>query len=450
MNERASTQPDGNRQHVDVAVIGGGSAAQTLVSELGTSDLSVVVFEPALVGGECPFVACMPSKAMLHDAAIGRSWRQAVQRRRDVVDDLDDHRHAADIVASGALLVRERAVITAPGELRAGPHLFSYDHLVLATGSDAMVPPIDGLDTLGERCWRSPDAMTATDRPTRLTIVGGGVIGCELATVFSRFGTEVHLLDSEAAAFADLPAEIGAIVDDALRSNGVRVRRGTQILSAEPRGSGVRVRLEGGACVDTDRILIATGTRPRIAGIGLDQLGLDESTPLTVDETGRVEAPGSIWAIGDVAGKGEYTHLANHQARVVAGALTGRGSRRFDDVVTPACVFTDPPIVTIGPNPSELGDGVVWVSARLSEIARWTTDELVDGFLAIAVDPATHAVVAAHGIGADFDVLAAALVGAIDTGTPVERLARSMFPFPTIGELLGVLYSRASASLSND
>ncbi len=436
--------------HTDVAIIGGGTAAETLVAELADTSMSVVVFEDHLVGGECPFVACMPTKAMLHDAATGHSWSEAVRRRAEIAEHLDDHSHAADLTSRGASLVRERAVITGPGRIEAAGRKYAADHIVLATGSRPVIPPIHGLDSIGDRCWTSADAMTSPDRPTRLAILGGGVIGCELATIYARFGTEVHLLDADPAAFPHLPSPIGSIVDDSLRASGIQVRRGVEVLGVARRGGGIRVRFEGGACLDADRLLIATGTQARTAGIGLATVGVDESEPLSVATDGRVHADGSVWAIGDVAGFGEYTHLANHQARIVAGALVGNGPRRFDDVVVPACVFTDPPIITIGPVPSELGDDVLWESVPLSDIPRSLTDSFADGVLTIAVDRTTRAVVAAHGVGAGFDILAAALVTAIDAGTPVDELARSMWPFPTVGELLGVVYSRASASLNVD
>jgi len=434
----------------DVAVIGGGGAAETLVAELDGTGMSVVVFEEHRVGGECPFEACMPTKAMLHDAAVGTSWSEAVRRRRDVAEGLDDEGHATDLRAHGAVLVRERAAVAGTGEVVAGGDRYRVDHIVLATGSEPLLPPIDGLDSIGDRLWTSADAMTVAERPTRLTMLGGGVIGCELATIFSRFGTEVHLLDTVPRAFPELPDEIGTIVDDALRASGVRVHRGAEVVRVEPRGSGVRARLEDGSCLDTDRLLVATGTRPRTSGIGLPSVGIEDGSVLTVGDDGRVDADGSIWAMGDVAGRGEYTHLANHHARVVAGALAGRGDRRFDDVVVPACVFTDPPIVTMGPTPAQCGADIMWASAHLSEVARFTTDDLVDGLLTIAVHRPSGEVRAAHGIGAGFDILATALVTAIDSRVPVHRLARSMAPFPTVGEILPLIYSRASESVDID
>jgi dihydrolipoamide dehydrogenase len=159
-----------------------------------------------------------------------------------------------------------------------------------------------------------------------------------------------------------------------------------------------------------------------------------------------------VWAIGDVAGKGQYTHLANHQGAVVAeriaAAATGAAAhRRFDDVVVPACIFTRPPVMMVGPTPGELDSDVEWVEARLSEIARWTTDSLGDGYLTIGIDRSTRCVVAAHGAGARFDELAAAIVTAIDGAVPIDRLAMSMWPFPTVGDLLGPLYERALDAL---
>lgn len=432
----------------DVAVLGGGSAAETLVAELAPSGCRVVVFEPARVGGECPFVACMPTKAMLHDVAIGRTWSQSVQRRFEVAEHLDDENHARELERHGAVLVRAAARVRDAGTVEAAGERYHADHIVLATGSEPIMPPIDGLEELDDRRWTSADAMIADDRPIRLLIVGGGVVGCELATIFSGFGTEVHMLDTAPRAFPDLPSEIGDLVDETLAARGVRVRRGVTITRTERRGGGVRVVLDNGAFVETDRLLVATGSRPRTEGLGLEALGLDPTRPLPVESDGRVSGPASLWAVGDVAGSGEYTHLANHQARVVADALVGDGTRRFDDVVTPACVFTDPPILTIGPTPADdSSETLMWSAARVGEIPRATTDELEDGYLTIGVDRSTQAVVAAHGIGAGFDELAAALVTAIDGQLPVDRLARSMWPFPSIGEILGVAYSRAVDSL---
>ncbi len=271
----SQADPEAVSRHFDVAVIGAGSAGEALAIELASNGRRVVVFEPGLVGGECPFVACMPTKAMLHDGAIGRSWADSIRRRADVVEHLDDSQHAHDLRGAGATLVRHAAHISADGTIEADSERYAADDIVIATGSDISMPPIDGLDELGDRCWTSADAMTTDERPTRLAIVGGGVIGCELATIFARFGSEVHLLDAAPTAFPDLPPEIGDIVDDVLGAARVRVRRGIAIDRVSRRGGGVRTAFETGACLDTDRLLIATGTQPRSEGLGFEHLGVD-------------------------------------------------------------------------------------------------------------------------------------------------------------------------------
>jgi pyruvate/2-oxoglutarate dehydrogenase complex dihydrolipoamide dehydrogenase (E3) component len=439
-----------SQDRVDIAVLGAGSAAEALVRHLD-GECRVVVFEPRFVGGICPFVACMPSKSMLHDASgAAPSWQAAVLRRDDVVEHLDDDSHCRELSNKGVLVVREAAQIVDEHHVRAGDRQWQAEHIVIATGSEPVTPPIDGLDQIGDRRWTSDDALTTTDRPARLAILGAGVIGCELAYLFARFGTEVHLLDSEEVAFPDLHEEIGQVIDGGLEAAGVRVRRGRSAVEFKRRGGNVRIRLDNGATLATDRVIVATGRRARRSGLGLESLGLDPDQPLPVDHTGRVQCPGSVWAVGDVADKGQYTHLANHHGLVVANQLTGDATRRFDDVVTPACMFTDPPMLTVGPTRSEVDDDVVWATADLSEIARWSTDDHPGGFLAVAARRSTGTIIAAHGAGPKFDELVHALVVAIDGAIPVERLSRSILPFPTMGEILGPIYERLLGAIDSD
>jgi dihydrolipoamide dehydrogenase len=437
----------GRSIEVDVVVLGGGGAAETLARELDGTGRRVAVIEEERVGGDCPFVACMPSKAMLHDASTSTRWDEAVKRRENVTEHLDDRGHARQLVETGAQLIRGRGRVVDAHTVAVGDAHVRTEHIVLATGSSPVMVGIDGIDGIGDLLWTSDDALTTVDRPARLMVIGGGPIGCELAHLFAGFDTEVHLVDVAERAFPDLPDPIGDIVDDGLRSSGIRVSRGSQVVRVERRGGNVLTALDNGATVVTDRVLVATGRHPNTTDLGLEHLGLDADEPLPVDDSGRVECDGSVWAMGDVAGRAQYTHVANHHARVIANHLVGDRSQRFDDVVTPASIFTRPPVIMIGPTPGEAPDDVVWVEARMSEVARWTTDSLGDGYLTVGVDPTTRCAVAAHGAGARFDELSGALITAIDGGVTVDRLHRSMWAFPTVAELLGVIAERAVDAL---
>lgn len=438
------TSPDGDRPRI--AVLGGGSAAESLTRSVADA-ADVIVFEPALVGGECPFLACMPSKSMLHDARDGADWNDAVDRRRSITDDLDDHDHAADLEAMGVELVREAARIVDPHSVAAGRTRHDVDHIVLATGSEPLLPDVDGLDSCRDRVWTSADVYRSTERPERVAVIGAGVIGFEVADLYAGFGTAVTVIDRGERSFDTIPPEVARVVVDAVTSRSVDVRYDVEAAAIAPvdrsPDGAVALTLSDGEVIEIDRVVVAIGRRPRTDGIGLDTVGLDPSEPLPLDPNGRVRCEGSVWATGDVAGRGQYTHLANHHAAVVADHLVGTGTRTFDEVVLGSCMFTAPPLIQVGPQWSELVDDpdVVSVGYDLESFPRAATDRLGAGHLWVAARRSTGTVVAASGAGPRFDELVHALVIAVDGRVPVARLRRSMQPFPTIGEILGPIWA---------
>jgi dihydrolipoamide dehydrogenase len=248
-----------------------------------------------------------------------------------------------------------------------------------------------------------------------------------------------------------LSVEIGDLIDAGLVRAGVSVRRGTRAVRCWADEDLVTLELEAGDRVVADRVLVAVGRRARLSGLGLESLGVDPNEGLDVDERGRVRCPGSVWAMGDVAGKGQYTHVANHQARVVANQLAGDGTRRFDDVTISSCVFTDPPLIQVGPSRQDLdGDpDVVWASGRVSDLARALTDDLPEGFMAVAARRSTGRIVAAHGAGPRFEELVHALVIAVDGEVPLRRLAMSMQAFPTVGEILHPIFGSLARKVAS-
>jgi dihydrolipoamide dehydrogenase len=250
--------------------------------------------------------------------------------------------------------------------------------------------------------------------------------------------------------FGALHPEVSASIERAMRATGADIRLGVTPKSVSRHGARIALTDDRGETRRFDRLLLAVGRRPNLADIGLESLGLPTATPLPVDDTGRVRCGGSVWAIGDVAGREQYTHAANHHGRVVADQISGSGDRRLDDVVSAACMFVDPPMMTVGPTYADtVGDpDVVWFTVDVAEsTARAATDERT-GALAVAVDRRTRCLVAAHGIGPCFDELVHALVVAIDGAVPVDRLVQSMFPFPTMGDALRAAIAGARDAIS--
>lgn len=418
-----------------IAVVGGGSAAEALLRQLAPTEHRVVVFEDDLLGGECPFYACMPSKAMLHDRSIGRSWDQAVARRQEIVDHLDDAEHATEAERLGATLVRARASVTGPGTVCADGVDYRVDHVMLATGAQPIVPDIVGLDLDHRRVWTSKDALTASERPGSLIVIGTGVIGSELAFTFAGFGTQVTALDTSERPAADLHPAVGRIIAATLERGGVDLVGGADVDRVELADDGVVVHEADGTEHRADQLLVAVGRAPAHGCLELDRFGLDA---VEVDDIGRLSGTENVWILGDAVGGDQYTHVANHHAAVVADHVAGDQIRRYDDVVVPACIFLDPPVVVVGPTWAELADDgdIVWAEIDV-DTPRGSTDEHRSGFLAVAARASTGCVVAAHGVGDRFDEVVHALVVAIDGQVPVERLAQMLQPFPTVGEVLG-------------
>ena len=427
--------PSRTRHDVDIVVLGAGSATTALVGAL-TGDPRVVLFEPALVGGECPFDACVPSKGLLHDGARGLSWETAQARRRELVHHRDDGPHVDAVVGPGVELVRERAWLVDAHTVRSEHHEVRAEHVVLATGATPSMPPLDGLDDVRDRVWTSADALRASSVPDRLAILGGGVVGCELSRVFSLFGAQVVVHEPEDRLFGTLAPEVSRAVEAAVRAPGTELVTGSAPTAVRRHGDRVVVVDDAGDERRVDRVLVATGRTPRTTGIGLESLGLDPEEPLPLDDTGRVLVDGSVWAIGDVTGRQQYTHAANHHGRVVADRLTGSGRRRLGDVVDAACMFLDPPMMTVGPSTADTegDDDVLWSVTTTDGVVRANTDER-SGALAVAADRRSGTVVAAHGIGAGFDELVHTVVLAVDGQVPITRMLESMVPFPTMGAM---------------
>lgn len=434
----------------DIAVIGAGSATSSFVGAMEGHGYSIVVFEPELVGGECPYFACIPSKSMLHDRTTGRSWDEAVARRDELVHHLDDSSHVDSLVDAGARLVRRSAKLDGPGRVVAGDTVYEVDHVVVATGATSVIPDIDGLDADHPRVWTHRDVLTSNEHPDSIVVIGGGVIGSELAFMYTGYGTDVVTIDSAERPMPDLHPRVGEIVTEVLTDSGVTVVNGADVVRVDASDDDVTVHTGDGRAFTADRVLVAVGRRPALSGVGLDTVGVEPDDAQTDDRGRLVGAPdgASIWIGGDAAGRAQYTHLANHHGTVIADQIAGDGERTYADVAIPACVFIDPPVFVIGETYADAADDLVWATTEL-ETARHNTGERRAGFMAVAVDPATRCIVHAHGIGPGVDELTHALVVAIDGAVPIETLQRSIQPFPTLGGALSVVYDAAADALDD-
>lgn len=434
----------------DVAVLGAGSGGELTAALLarGSSSrpqMTVVVFEPSLVGGECPFLACIPSKVLLSRAQNPNpDWVAAVARRDEVTHGRNDASHARELEESGATLVRARATVTGPGRVRADGVDYRVKHIVVATGAAAK--KLHDIECPND-VWDSSDAMSSEELPTSLVIVGGGPIGCELSEVYARFGTTVTIVEASGTLLKDVEPEISSAMQAHLEGLGISVMLSAELSAITAADTGYLVNVEGLEPIPSARVLVAIGKTPRLDGIGLETLGLDPKD-VTVDDTGRLGGFDRVWGVGDVTGLAPYTHGANAQASVVVENISG-GTRSVRAAVMPRCVYTHPPVAAVGPTSSKAAEHSELAVVRVSygDIARPTTDELGDGLLTVFADRATGAVVGASGIGRSMDEIISLITLAIETTWPVSRLQHVVQPFPTISQLVGHAFEKLALEL---
>jgi pyruvate/2-oxoglutarate dehydrogenase complex dihydrolipoamide dehydrogenase (E3) component len=345
----------------DVVVIGAGVAGEVAAGRIGEHGLSVAIVEDRLVGGECSYYACMPSKALLRPVELAREARrvpglevgpidvEAVLARRDeVVANLDDAGQLPWLEARGVTLVRGRGRLAGERHVVVGDEeLMARKAVVVATGSAAAIPDIEGLREA--RPWTNIEGTTATEVPPRLVVLGGGVVAVELGQAWAAFGSKVTLVHRGERLLEREEPFAGEQVLEALREGGVDVRLRTHV-SRVSRGEAVLVECGDGSVVEADEVLAALGRVPGTADIGLETIGLRGGGPLRVGDDLRVPGHDWLFALGDVNGRVLLTHMGKYQGRLAADTILGRSDVRLrsDGARSPRVIFTDPQIGAVG------------------------------------------------------------------------------------------------------
>jgi len=432
----------------DAVVIGGGPAGEVAVSRLSAQGLKVALVERELVGGECAYWACIPSKVLLRPpeargeaqraagvATPSIDWPQVAAYRDYMIRNLDDAAQVQAYRDDGVDVFKGEGRIDGPGRVTVSGQTLATERIIVATGSDARIPPVDGLPQAGY--WTNREATTLADVPESIVILGGGPVGVELGQFMRRFGTRVTLVQHGERLLTREDPVVGELIAGRLREEGIDLRLGVRATRVQ-RSNGERiVQLDDGEQVCGRELLVATGRAPRVHDIGLESIGITpDPTGLAVDE--RCRAAEGVWAIGDVTGVMAFTHVGMYQGRITAADIAGEAVRA-DYRAIPRVVFTDPEIAAVGLTEQQARDQDIRVAtaqvALADAIARpWTYEQEPSGELGLICDRERQVLIGAWAVAplAGDWIHYAAL--AIKTRTPLSVLRDSVAQFPTFTE----------------
>lgn len=436
-------------EHFDAIVIGMGPGGEVAASNLLRADKRVAVVERELIGGECGYWACIPSKTLLRppeaqtgvDRAEGVAgaqldWPTTRDYRDDMIRHLDDSNQVTGYEKSGATVVKGVARITGKGQVDVDRRRLTADDLIIATGSEPFIPPIDGLDSVP--VWTNREATTLTQIPQRAVMIGGSAVGVELGLFLRRYGAQVTILERSGRLLSREDPRPGELTEQYLREEGIDIRTSTSAVRARKDSDDTVVELDSGDEVRCDVIIVGTGRTPRAGDLGLQAVGIElgERGEIVVDDHCR--AGDGVWALGDVTGVMPFTHVAMYMARVIADNIAGKDrTARYDGI--PRVVFSDPEVAAVGltsEQAQQQGLNTVSVEVDLANaIARpWTYENNPRGHLGLLADADRRVLIGAWAVGPQASEWIHTAALAVREQIPIARLLDQVAQFPTYNE----------------